>query len=152
MLEPVNAISIEFWMKPLTTNAAEIASYGAQIIAPYQPWDVQLDNNGGNDPFATHFYTSDAGQLHGSTSYATNMIYHVVATFDGTTLRTYTNGEADSATAALGVLGNYGSSLGLGIGSGALGDYPFTGVVDEVAIYDHELKANRVAAHYSAGK
>jgi hypothetical protein len=152
LLEPVNAISIEFWMKPLTTNSAEIASYGAQVIAPYQPWDVQLDNNGGETPYSTHFYTSDAGQLHGTTTYLTNTIYHVVATFDGTTLRTYTNGEADGATAALGVLGNYGSSLGLGIGSGALGDYPFTGVVDEVAVYDHELKADRVAAHYSAGK
>lgn len=150
LLEPVNGISVEFWMKAFATVPTEIASYGAQVVAPYQPWDVQIDSFG--RPFSTLFYTSDAGQLRGSTTYSTNAIYHIVATFDGTTLRTYTNGEADGATPAVGPLGNYGGSLGLGIGSGALGDYPFTGVLDEVAVYDHELKADRVAAHYSAGK
>jgi hypothetical protein len=74
---------------------------------------------------------------------------HVVATYDGSAIKTYFNGNliairpsaaALPATTAPFLVGRHGSTA-----SGS-----FVGSIDELAIYDRALPAERVLAHYRA--
>lgn len=87
---------------------------------------------------------------------------HLVTTYDGTDWKLYRDGvevatQADTTGAvpvndaawAIGARGRWTSALGTS--SPNFPDRAFSGLIDEVAIYDHPLTAARVAAHYSAG-
>lgn len=88
--------------------------------------------------------------LTGTVVAAANTLYHVVLTFDGTTLKLYVNGSLDASTA----------TGGSGIWSGGapieIARYDAdalttpTATIDEVAIYSTALSSTRVAAHYAA--
>ncbi len=81
--------------------------------------------------------------------------YHVAGTFDGSVARVYLDG----------VLVGTGSPLTIGVGDNELpvrigaahhlevfgGDDRFTGLIDEVEIYDNELSASDIAGIYNAG-
>lgn len=75
-----------------------------------------------------------------------NNWYHVAATYDGSDLSIYLNGEhQDTAT----VGGPNASDLSLTIGSGILPEGAasfFEGKIDDVRIYDHALDAETIAA------
>lgn len=78
---------------------------------------------------------------------------HVVATYDGAALRLYVNGTAtppaaDARTMPAATTGAFIGSANGGVNGG----HGFPGVIDEVAIYDKALSADRVLAHYQAGK
>jgi len=96
-----------------------------------------------------------------TTALALNKWYHVVAIFDGTIMRLYTNGVQVGTTrtpvTANGT--NYvvdlvspliiGGGNELGISGGA--NVPFGGAIDEVAIYNTALTASQVTTHYANG-
>lgn len=75
---------------------------------------------------------------------------HVVAVFDGAAMRVYVDAQASTAAAC--------SDAGLGVvthplfvGAQSDANYGFfQGSIDEVAIYDHALGADRVSAHFAA--
>ncbi|MGH2472486.1 MAG: S8 family serine peptidase [Candidatus Limnocylindria bacterium] len=74
---------------------------------------------------------------------------HVVGTYDGATLRIYVNGALRGSAAAAGPLeGGTGPSY---IGRLGQDRYPFTGSLDEVAVFPLVLSAERVQAHYQGG-
>lgn len=56
-----------------------------------------------------------------TTTYATNTLYHAVATLDGTTLRLYINGYQVATVAATGSYNSYGSSAFWCVGAGGFG-------------------------------
>ena len=97
----------------------------------------------------------------GNSSYATATAtrttgtwIHLVATYDGTTLRIYEDGRlAQSTTGELAQ--NTSTSLGIGgtqyIAGGGWSEL-FEGEIDEVAVYDSVLPPQRVLAHYEAGR
>ncbi|MCC6313640.1 MAG: SH3 domain-containing protein [Thermomicrobiales bacterium] len=75
---------------------------------------------------------------------------HIVAVYDGTAMRLYVNGaEVSQAPAERQLIDN---SFNFRVGVRSDGDSPFSGIVDEVAIYDQALDAETIAAHYDAGK
>lgn len=76
---------------------------------------------------------------------------HVVATFDGLELDVYANGESQGAqTAAFSIAGAMADFV---VGAEAGGGTNFlAGTLDEVAVYDYALSADRVRAHYLAGR
>lgn len=150
-LEVTSAISIEAWVRVVSLTNGEIASYGPQAAAPYQPWVLQYEDKG-DGTYREEFYGANLGFLVGQTVLTTGTVYYMVATFDGSTMRTYLNGEVDGILAANGTtFSQYDGMTGLGIGSGPLGDAPCNAVIDEVAIYDHALAPGRIIAHYVAG-
>jgi hypothetical protein len=76
---------------------------------------------------------------------------HIVGSYDGATLRLYVNGAAAGA-AAVGTLasGSGPAFIGhLGAEGGSPGIYPFSGSIDEVALYGSALSASRVLAHFT---
>jgi hypothetical protein len=77
---------------------------------------------------------------------ATGTPYHLIATYDGTTVSLYQNGVLiASAAYAFNITASVAD-----IGNDSAGDY-FSGVIDEVALYNYALTATQVAAHYTAG-
>jgi len=77
--------------------------------------------------------------------------YHLVGTFDGTTLRAYVNGTQEATTYSFtGAVNDGATVLRFGRHGNLSGSY-WDGRIDEVAIYDSALSSTRVQAHYDAG-
>jgi hypothetical protein len=77
---------------------------------------------------------------------------HLVATFDGARMRIYMQGELvrvepDPTTVAVADI-----SAQLVIGKASSGEYSFKGVIDEVAIYEHELGPTAIQRHFEAAR
>jgi hypothetical protein len=71
----------------------------------------------------------------------------VTGTWNGTTASLYINGSLSTSTAFSGL--TYGTS-NLGIGADPGGGNSFSGLIDEVRIYNRALSAAEVAALYNA--
>jgi len=82
----------------------------------------------------------------------TNQWYHLVGTFDGTTMRLYVNGIEESSSVHSGSINT--NSLNLQIGKqfwyGSTYSY-FDGLIDEVRIYDRALRPSEINASYNNG-
>jgi hypothetical protein len=88
------------------------------------------------------------GVVNGSTYSATGTVLtlntwtHLAATFDGTTIQFYKNGALAGSRAAPGALPITPNSLFIG-GNSVFGEY-FSGVIDEVRIYNRALAAAEI--------
>ena len=77
--------------------------------------------------------------------------YHVVITYDGTTMRLFVNGALAGSDASTQALTN--GPAAFAIGGRPTGGSPFLGTIDEPAVYDGvALTPAQVQAHYDAGK
>ena len=156
--------SVEFWAKPSQTAALACPAASVEFIAtPLQRngWLIyQGDStlaNGNGWVFRQYNSTGLANQ----SGVAVNMTldtskwYHIVATFDGTTLRLYTNGVVGGSTALAGTArANNNSAIPLTFGSradGASGFFVYRGFIDDSAMYTTALSAGQVLTHYQAG-
>jgi len=87
------------------------------------------------------------------TSISPGQWYHVVGVKQGSTMSLYVNGQLKASQAYSGSI-NADTTLEMLIGKtqrGAPYTYPFDGKVDEVALYNTALSAERILAHYNAG-
>jgi hypothetical protein len=76
--------------------------------------------------------------------------YYLTATYDGTNSTFYLNGNpVDTVNIGTNWTPNAGNPLL--IGTRDLGDFPWDGNVDEVAVYGYALSSNQIAAHYALG-
>jgi len=94
-----------------------------------------------------------AGGAHQSTgAVELNKWSHVVATWDGSTIKYYINGQFDSQNT--GVTGSpVTNTLSVDIGADPQSTlYRFTGTIDEVAIYNRALSATEIADNYKRGE
>ena len=82
----------------------------------------------------------------------TNKWYHVAAVWNGTYVLYYINGTLDSAIADANSPVNNTYDLTIGQDNdGVLGNYTFTGTIDEFAIYNRTLSAAEINQQYIAG-
>ena len=77
-------------------------------------------------------------------------IYHVAATYAGSTVRRYINGAQDGTVSTSGDLGTVNCWLRIGSRRTTTTTDYFSGTIDEVAVYGTTLPAGRIAAHYAA--
>ncbi len=75
---------------------------------------------------------------------------HVVATYDGNVMTLYVNGVAQATETASFPIAGATHDFVVGAEVGGAEDF-FEGQLDEVAVYEHVLAANRVSAHYVVG-
>lgn len=115
-------------------------------------WSILVDTAGslymyGRRANGTFFdITTAAGTI------VTGTVYHVAATYDGTTARLYLNGTEVANHAPGGTSNLYASTHALQIGKDSQGSGRSTnGTIDEFAFYGTALSGTRIAAHYSAG-
>jgi len=94
-------------------------------------------------PIVGHYVTSKS-------KVKPNKPTHVAGTYDGNVIAIYIDGVLDTFEAASEDISSTLGSSDLGIGNQADRDRPFHGVIDEVAIYNRALPAERVRAHAMA--
>ncbi len=145
--------TIEMWMFP--TAMGNSVWFG-------KPWFAkQHDNVNSYVVFAFQSATSYKPLFHlsnqapnvvGATDLTLNTWHHVAATWDGSYIRIYVDGEEDGEVASSAILPSDLSSSGTTIGAWiSHGNGYFTGKTDEVAIYNRALTEAEIQQHYQSG-
>lgn len=147
------SISIELWLSQTSVNPDETALVVYDSTAPVPPWVVYIAGD------RIQFQVRTAANVNGvnlasATTLVNDTTYHVVATFDGTTMSLYVNGALDASTSLAGAIAYDNVNYTLAIGGAIAGSNTpaFSGKLGEVALYDTALSAARVAAHAQAGR
>jgi hypothetical protein len=76
---------------------------------------------------------------------------HVVATFDGVDMTVYLNGETQGTQTGSFAIAGAMSDFVVAAEAGGTSNF-FSGAIDEVAVYDHALTADRVKTHWLVGR
>jgi hypothetical protein len=150
------SFSLEGWINRGSTGTGyrELINKDA-VSAPRNGWAVFIGNVADGPSYANklifeRFAGGVKSTLIGPVTVASTW-YHVVVTYDGSTVRMYVNGVSQGSVASAGSITNNTSPLRIGRPSD-LWDVSLDGVVDEVAVYTTVLSATQVTEHYNAGK
>jgi len=138
-LDLTTGMTLEAWVKPTAvgnwgtvvlkekgTTALAYALYGSDDTGK----PAEYINTGGSDVSAS-----------GPANLQTGTWTHLAATFDGSNLRLYTDGTLVRTTANAGSLVTTAGDLSIG-GNAVWGEY-FSGLIDEVKVYNRALSAAR---------
>jgi hypothetical protein len=160
-VNPAGPLSVETWVTgdaPLNGFGAIVSSRNAdysQTPAPTYGYVLYLAASQGGVRPEFWLGRGAAGgwsQLQGSLIAGANWT-HVVATWDGTQMRLYINGRLDTSRSAPPSPPNTSKPLWIGTGRNeSVPTFPLFGLVDEVAVYDSALSADRIGVHYRLGK
>lgn len=71
-------------------------------------------------------------------------LVHLALTYDGTTLRTYIDGQLDKSQPLGGDLSAWSASLPVVIGAAAGGQFPWLGTIDSARVYNEALSTSQV--------
>jgi hypothetical protein len=160
------AYSVEFWAKPGQNSALACPAASVEFIpTPTQRngWLIYQGDHtlatGNGFVFRQYNVTGLASQTAAAADIAidTTKWYHVVATFDGTSLRLYVNGTLAAGPIAIAggaARANTNSAVSLAFGGrsdGSQGYFSYNGLLDEAAMYNTALSAAQVLAHYQTG-
>jgi hypothetical protein len=88
------------------------------------------------------------GDFDGGTALSTNTWYHVAATYDGSAKKLYLDGNLDGSSS--GVLSTGTANAKAGRQPAISGQY-FSGILDDIRVYDSALSASEVAALANPG-
>ncbi len=128
-------------------------------------WNRANDDSGMTTPWISGEDDPTGGNLYLSTPIEDRTTYHVALVLDGDTagmegtLSGYLNGELFGEKTGVGQIFNHGDDVGIGgmdtstffDSGGVSGDGNFfRGAIDEVALYNVALPADRIAARYAA--
>ena len=141
-----SAFSLECWAKPGLEEAGTImASYdsagGFDLNAFYvtSTWNVSMEG-----PSPTFL---------NSRRILANQWNHLVVTYNGSNACLYVNGVLTATRAGATYSPNISAPITFGMPTSTPNpNAAFMGDLDEVAVYDHALSADRVAVHYVVGK
>ena len=88
----------------------------------------------------------------GGTTLSTGVWYHTALTYDGTDAKLYINGSSDATpVTASGALSFNGETTYIGRYDDSSGSGYFSGVIDEVGIWNRALSSNEITALYNSG-
>jgi hypothetical protein len=170
-LSSTNALSIEAWVYPTAPPASAPLR---TILSKWDPVEIEAIQNQSSYYLALTaagdvvFRISQTGSPLSLSNYSlatptplpTNQWSFIVATFEGAHLTIYTNGTLAAQSASLATNGPVHVFAGtdpLGIGAipstvrANVAQWFWTGLVDEVTLYNRDLSAAEIAAIYNAG-
>jgi hypothetical protein len=128
-LRLTTGMTLEAWVNPSApTNAWQAVIYKAQ-----DNYCLAATTSNASRPGACGI----AGPIYGTAALAANTWAHLAATYDGATLRLYVNGAQVWSVAQTGSV--LTSANPLQIGADSLRGNFFTGIIDEVRIYNRAL-------------
>lgn len=153
-LNNLGAFSLEYWVKP-TIRVSDPDTFGDRIGIVGQNDAVEYGFINEN---TIQIWTpaSSGGSLDTAYSFPDNEWHHIATIADGRSIKNYYDGKLVGTVNSTGQINSYGSStFFVHIGGGGVfdvtGNY-FTGQIDEVAIFNKAIPAERIAAHFQAGK
>jgi hypothetical protein len=132
-LDLSTGMTLEAWVNPTSPTGWRT------VILKEQPGGLVYSlyaSNGANRP-SGHVFTSAEMDTQGTAVLQANTWTHLAVTYDGTTLRLFVNGVEASNKAVSGSI--VGSSGVLRIGGNAVWGEYFSGLIDEVRIYNRAL-------------
>jgi hypothetical protein len=157
------AFSVEIWTKfttlPTATNPRLIANshsdfdntpgFELAIAGNTASWPASTTVNGIGFSLGTG---SAHANLVSANAITTNAIYHLIGTWDGTTMRLYVNGFVLATTTAFAgpTLGTSTHNINIARDPNYAGDNAGC-TLDEVAVYNYALTGTQVLAHYTTG-
>jgi RHS repeat-associated protein len=148
---PSTAITLEAVVKPgtVTSQVPIVLKSPSTFDNPYYQYGLFLDTTKG-----VRLAIAINGNLSGAEFYNTgwvaNQWNHIVASYDGATVRVYVNGTlVGSQTVTAGSINHYSTPVDIGAYetlSKSAGNV-FPGAIDEVAVYPTALSSTRIAVH-----
>ncbi|MHC1765301.1 MAG: LamG-like jellyroll fold domain-containing protein [Verrucomicrobiia bacterium] len=149
-LNGLRAFSLEYWVKP-AKRVSDPDAFGTRIGLVGQNDAVEY---GFINQTTIQIWSAGGGSLDTTYSFPDDEWHHIATIADGTTIKNYYDGVLVGTGGTR--TSNYGSStFNVHIGGGGVYDATgnfFTGQFDEVAIFDKAIPADRILAHYKAGK
>lgn len=125
--------TLEAWYLPSLDWAGSIVWNGAGGAIAQAAGGQLIFNQGGTIHWSSYVFPNRTDWV------------HVAATCKDSTLRFYANGQPVGTAPCLAYNGGYGTGL-MDTANG------FSGGIDEPAVYDHALSADRILAHYQAAQ
>lgn len=147
-----NAVcSFEAWVMPTVTNSYQgVLSRSDQNGPPSEGYLLFVEPT--PDPLYAFQRVEDSNKqgIESTGEAATGVWAHVVLTYDGTTATLYMNGQQQATATMSTSISGAASDFVLAVEAGGVTEF-LTGALDEVAVYDTVLPADRVLAHYNVG-
>ncbi|HYH01113.1 MAG TPA: LamG-like jellyroll fold domain-containing protein [Terriglobales bacterium] len=137
-LDLTSGMTLEAWVRP-----SSVSSWRTVLLKEQSGGLVYglYANSNSNRP-SVHIYTSNEDDIRGNTRLGLNTWTHLAATYDGTVLRLFVNGTQVSSRTFGGSILTSAGALGIG-GNSVWGEY-FSGLIDEVRIYNRALTAAEI--------
>lgn len=140
-----SAMSAEAWIR---LAALPASGDNTRVLDKKGSWFLRVTSTGAVE-YGT--FSGAAGRTLATAAGAVSVgsVYHLIGTYDGTSMRIYVNGSLAATKTAGGALDNFNTPLDLAayLGSSRF----FSGVLDDVAVYGRALSATDVADHYALG-
>jgi glucose/arabinose dehydrogenase/PKD repeat protein len=142
-LDLTTGMTLEAWVKPTTNvgwRTVILKERGSDLL-------YALYSSNGSKP-RVESYTGAENTAAGTTTLPLNAWSHLAATYDGTNLRFYLNGALQTTKATTGAMPNTTNPLRIG-GNAVWGEY-FSGLIDEVRVYNRALSAAEIGTDMNA--
>jgi hypothetical protein len=137
--------SLEAWVKPEADGDGAYSSIVAQSVFT-NGWGLYAQYAGGVIRFARVFGANDQNYQEYTGPLPRDRFTHLVGTYDGATMHLYVNGlDVSSVPPVQSTRAIAKSPEPIVIGT------RFPGILDDVAVYDHALPAERVRTHHQKG-
>jgi hypothetical protein len=147
-LDVTSALTLEAWVNPSQvrdwTTVMMKEQVGNLAYGLYANSDLSL----GNRP-SGHVFTLNDNNLRGGSTLPVNAWTHLALTYNGSTVRLYINGAEAGAIPSTGNA-VVTSAAPLHIGGNSIWGEWFSGLIDEVRIYNRALTQTEIAADMSA--
>ncbi len=143
-LDLTKGMTLEAWLYPQT----QPNDYSTAIMKESSTGTVYNLNatTDANLPGVTFYNNGSYNSTNGPQALPVNKWSHLVATYDGSYQRVYVNGVQVAARAQTGLIPTSSGALRIG-GNSIWGNY-FTGLIDEVRIYNRALTGDEVKYDY----
>ena len=147
-----NQITVAFWIYPTNLSTAwSTVMHRTSATDSWFDWQVYaraVDAKTTNNPVFRVDWDFDSvmdtdEEVEGDVVLRTNRWYFIACTYDGSQMKFYIDATLrGSTTKASGTIPNSGSDIWIG-GNGVWGEY-FSGLIDEIRIYDHALSEEEI--------
>jgi len=148
--EPASALTLESWSKSTTYDGTILDKAKDVHTAPH--FTYALNHSLGSEKLNYQLTTAGVRTTLVSDSiFPLGVWIHVVATYNGSAMKLFFDGELDNETAKVGVITYYDTDLLIGELRNDPG-YDFDGLIGEVRIYNRALSLPEIQHNYQATK
>ncbi len=153
---PANAITMIVWLRPsdIASNNGEgrLISKASGTSANQHLWMLSTDENGSSIVPRVRINTNGTTTLLGrpESPVPNNQWSQIVATYNGSILRLYLNGEEVGSSSVSGLI-SQDSNVPISIGNQPDGSRGFVGLLDDICIFDYAITEQDIGFLFNSG-